>query len=292
MRQIGTCETRPLADRFFSYLRVQGVDSEVREASAGRWAVWVLDEDAMRSAREAFTKFCTQPQAAQFDTPPPAASAPTAAIPSPWRVSPAAPVAAAVGAAVFPSATWSLIALSIGATLLAPLGSDQELARLLRISPVALRQGEIWRLITPVFQHLALTAGGAGFLHLLFNMMWLRDFGVKIETKLGTAGFLILFALLAVVSNSAQFLAAGAGFGGMSGVVYGLFGYIWVKARREPRSGYTLDSSTAWVLVAWFVLCAAGLCGPVANWAHGGGLLAGALCAFLPSWWRARGKSG
>ncbi len=289
MRQIGTCETRPLADRFFSYLRVQGVDSEVREASAGRWAVWVLDEDALRSAREAFTKFCTQPQAAQFDAPA-TASAPSAENSAPHRASTAAPIEASAGAAVFPAATWILIALSIGATILAPLGSDQELARWLRISPVALRQGEIWRLITPVFQHLALTAGGAGFLHLLFNMMWLRDFGVRIESKLGTAGFLSLFAVLAVASNSAQFLAAGAGFGGMSGVVYGLFGYIWVKARREPWSGFTLDPSTAWVLIAWFVLCAAGLCGPVANWAHGGGLLAGALCAFLPSWWRERGK--
>ena len=288
MRQIGTCETRPLADRFFAYLHVRGVDSEVREATAGRWSVWVLDEDAMRTSQEAFKAFCTQPQAAQFDAPMPAAST---VVPALWRESPAAPIAG-VGGATFPTATWALIALSVGLTLLAPLGSDQELARLLRMSPSALRQGEIWRLITPVFQHLAVTAGGMGFLHLLFNMMWLREFGGKIETKLGTAGFLMLFAGTAVVSNFAEFLVTGSGFGGMSGVVYGLFGYLWVKVRRDPWSGYTLDPSTVWVLVAWFLLCAAGLCGPVANWAHGGGLLTGALCAFVPSWWRTRKKLG
>ncbi|MEI7435620.1 MAG: rhomboid family intramembrane serine protease [bacterium] len=288
MRQIGTCETRPLAERFFAYLHVRGVDSELREAAAGRWSVWVLDEDAMRTSQEAFQAFCTQPQAVQFDAPTPAPATSVAA-PTPWRMSAGETNADVVGAS-FPAATWALIVLSVGFTLLAPLGSDQELARLLRMSPSALRQGELWRLITPVFQHLAVTAGGMGFLHLLFNMMWLRDFGVKIETKRGTAGFLMLFAVIAVASNFAEFLVTGSGFGGMSGVVYGLFGYVWVKVRRDPWSGYTLDPSTIWVLVAWFLLGATGLFGPVANWAHGGGLLTGALCAFVPSWWQTRKK--
>jgi len=263
----------------------------VREAAAGRWSVWVLDEDSMRTSQEAFKAFCSQRQAAQFDAPaaPQVVAAPVVA--SPWRPSASANApATALGGGSFPAATWALIAFSVGLTLLAPLGSDQELARLLRMSPSALRQGEVWRLITPVFQHLAVTAGGMGFLHLLFNMMWLREFGGKIETKLGTAGFMMLFAGIAAVSNCAEFLVTGAGFGGMSGVVYGLFGYLWVKVRRDPWSGYTLDPSTVWVLVAWFLLGATGLFGPVANWAHGGGLLTGALCAFVPSWWQTRKK--
>ena len=79
---------------------------------------------------------------------------------------------------------------------------------------------------------------------------------------------------------------SGPAFGGMSGVVYGLFGYLWIKTKFDPRSGFYLDPNlTMWFLI-WFVLCMTGAVGPIANWAHGVGLAAGALVAILPVWWR------
>jgi GlpG protein len=63
-------------------------------------------------------------------------------------------------------------------------------------------------------------------LHLLFNMMWLKDLGGVIEVRRGRWRYLGLVLLIAGISNLAQGIVSGPFFGGMSGVVFGLFGYI------------------------------------------------------------------
>jgi GlpG protein len=70
-------------------------------------------------------------------------------------------------------------------------------------------------------------------------------------------------------------------FGGMSGVVYGLLGYVWMKARFDPNSGFLLHQQTVLIMIAWFFLCAFGVIPNVANWAHGAGLAIGIVWGFL-----------
>ena len=137
------------------------------------------------------------------------------------------------------------------------------------------RGGQVWRLVTPIFLHF-------GLLHILFNMYWLYDLGTMIERRLGSILYILLILAIAVPSNYAQFAVTGPMFGGMSGVVYGLFGYVWVRGRLEPTSGLNLQSNVAVIMIGWFVLCATGLVGNMANWAHGGGLAMGALLAYWP----------
>ena len=60
----------------------------------------------------------------------------------------------------------------------------------------------------------------------------------------------------------------------MSGVVYGLFGYGFIKCKMDPGDGFYIDPFVANILFAWFVLCFVGVFG-IANWAHAGGLLIG-----------------
>jgi GlpG protein len=67
----------------------------------------------------------------------------------------------------------------------------------------------------------------------------------------------------------------------MSGVVYGLFGYAWVRGRLDPSCGLYLRPDIAFWMMAWFVLCLVTPSLHVANWAHGVGLAVGAALGYL-----------
>lgn len=137
-----------------------------------------------------------------------------------------------------------------------------------------------WRLVTPIFLH-------SGLFHLGFNLMWLRQLGSQVESNAGTVRFLLLVVVTAALSNLAQYLLFHPQFGGMSGVNYALFAYVWMQARYAPKSRYEVTSSTTWLLMVWLVLCGTGLMGPVANAAHAFGLIFG-LAFGLPTYLRFR----
>ena len=132
----------------------------------------------------------------------------------------------------------------------------------------AIQQGEVWRLITPIFIHF-------GLVHIVFNMLWMKDLGPLIERRWSSRTLLTLVLVSAVLSNVAQFLMnwdfkngvryANALSGGMSGVVYGLFGYVWIRGRFDPTFSDGLHKTTVNMMLAWFVLCWTGLLGPIAT---------------------------
>jgi membrane associated rhomboid family serine protease len=179
-----------------------------------------------------------------------------------------------------PALTVTLIALSVLASLPSLLGMPGAVAPLLIATPGSpgfsdILSGQVWRLITPIFVHF-------GILHILFNMMWLWDLGRSIESLKGRA-FLGTFVVVSgVLSNVAQYAIAGSpSFGGMSGVVYALLGYVWMQGRFNPAFGMALHQSTVIMMLVWYVLCWTGLLGPIANWAHTAGLLVGIAWGFL-----------
>jgi GlpG protein len=134
-------------------------------------------------------------------------------------------------------------------------------------------------MFTPMFLHFSP-------LHLLFNMMWLRDLGGVIEVRRGRWKYLALVLLIAGISNAAQGIVSGPYFGGMSGVVYGLFGYIWVKTKVDPQLGFRLNPQIVLIMMVWLVLCAVGFIPNVANAAHIVGLIVGMVLAHAPYSWR------
>lgn len=161
--------------------------------------------------------------------------------------------------------------------------TDQDIQRLALVS---LRHNpwELWRLITPIFIHLS-------WLHLLFNMLWLHDLGSTIENRYGTPRFCLMVLLIAILSVVAQSLAPaswgpfGGGYnhGGMSGVVYGLFGFAWIRTRLDPGCGIQMRPDTVLLMVAWLFICVLltdrGTFN-IANVAHVIGLLAGMLISW------------
>lgn len=148
-----------------------------------------------------------------------------------------------------------------------------EYDRLLARDPEPLKQvarGQVWRLITPIFLHF-------GVMHILFNMMWLWTLGRPLEHELGKVRFLLVVAAIGVCSNIAEALLGGTNFGGMSGVIYGLFGLVVVHGRLHPAGILHLDPRTVRFMLVWLVLCFTGFLGPIANWAHLFGLFSGGL---------------
>lgn len=162
-----------------------------------------------------------------------------------------------------------------------PLVRDGQIGDLLRIRWAGLwevRHGQVWRLVTPIFIHF-------GILHILFDMWWLYDLGSAVETQKGRWKLIGIVLLTGIVGNLAQFFWSGPNFGGMSGVVYGLLGYMWIKGILQPGEGLAIQSGIVWFMLGWLVLCMTGVMGPVGNGAHLFGLLSGVLLAAAPWGW-------
>ena len=77
-------------------------------------------------------------------------------------------------------------------------------------------------------------------------------------------------------------LGSGPFFGGMSGVVYALFGYVWIKGKYEPHLNMGVSQQTVLIMMVWLVICMVGLIGNVANMAHLVGLIVGVAAAYAP----------
>lgn len=136
-----------------------------------------------------------------------------------------------------------------------------------------IRSGQVWRLFTPMFLHF-------GMMHIIFNLYWLWMLGSLLEIRYRPSRYLLLVLVVALVSNLAQAMMKGTNFGGMSGVNYGLFGFLLLHGRYHPAPSFRLDRQTVFMMLAWLVVCFSGALGPVANWAHLAGFLAGAAAGF------------
>jgi GlpG protein len=132
--------------------------------------------------------------------------------------------------------------------------------------------GQIWRIVTPVLLHMS-------FMHILFNMLWFKDLGYLLEFNFGK-NFLLLFVLLTgIFSNVCQYLVSGPQFGGMSGVLYAMLGFIWVYKKLHSDFEYAIPRFDLGMMIGWYFLCLTGVLGPIANTAHGSGLVIGMTAA-------------
>ena len=139
----------------------------------------------------------------------------------------------------------------------------------------AIERGEIWRLITPIFLHFHTY-------HIAFNMFALQQAGTLIEYRRGTKTLAVLVLLSAVASNVGQYIYSlnfeqyTVPFGGMSGVVYALFGYIWMKGRVQPEDRMILHPNSVRMMLVWLAIGFTGWL-HMANGAHVFGLIVGIL---------------
>lgn len=174
---------------------------------------------------------------------------------------------------------YVLIAASIVVSLISNFGDNHQILFPLLISEyktglTEVFNGQIWRLVTPIFLHLSIY-------HLAFNMLWLWDLGGAVERLQGGKTFLVLVLVSGVLSNLGQHAVTGPLFGGMSGVVYTLLGYVWMQGLYNSRFYASLRKPIVIMMLVWFALCWTGLLGPIANIAHTVGLVFGIVWGYL-----------
>ena len=275
-----------------------GVKSRFDQRPEG-WAVWIIDEDQVAQGREELRSYLDNPDDPRFRESAKAAreirrkeaeldkqfrknereAAKLWGPPTFWR-RPATTILTALAITVF---VMQRLPMTRDAVLewlgfFSLTGVDPAFRSFRGLTDVL--SGQIWRLVTPILLHFSL-------LHILFNLWWTSVLGTAIELRRGTGRFLALVLISAVLSNLTEYFYMDqivekyAFFGGLSGVVYALFGYVWMKGESDPEAGLGIDSRTVVLMLVWLVLCMTGLLGPVANGAHLGGLAVGMVLGLL-----------
>lgn len=313
MRQIGTLPDPVQAERFTAYLITQGVTALV-ERDRDTWQVWVREEDHLAEAKAALQEFAADPEHPRYRGVLREASTKLqeeaarrerarrnlVTVREQWqrpgmRRHPLVATVIGLCAMMFVlsgfgtkdgSAAMRILGFCDTAHRAQPNWDSAQLShRLIDIS-----RGQVWRLITPVFLHGSVP-------HIVFNLLVFYSFAVRIEELRGTWRLALLFLITALVSNLAQglgpshwgTLGGGPFFCGLSGVVYGLLGYLWMKTVYDPGAGLHVGTGTVLFLLIFLL---AGLTGmldkvlsgagggaadrvQVANLSHLGGLLSG-----------------
>jgi membrane associated rhomboid family serine protease len=130
-----------------------------------------------------------------------------------------------------------------------------------------------WALFSTALVHIEIS-------HLVFNLLAFLALGQIVELTAGKIRFLILLVLVAWMASFSQLFFERAFGIGLSGVVYGIFGFMLGAA---PANRYYLwfVRKNAAMLIGWAILCVILTQFKVlkiANAAHFGGLIFGILC--------------
>ena len=286
MRTIGKLASEKAAARFSDFLYVRGIENQFEPEDDGTFSLWVHDDTQMTAAADLLATFRTDPDAKTFDSSTDAEKKRSAELAAERAKKSNVISAERLGYErnfqAVPYFTWLLIVISVAVAIYSKLGEDKMAIHQLFISDLQtdgeyirwlpglaeVRAGQVWRIFTPIFIHFGLP-------HILFNMMWLKDLGALIESRLGALYLVALVAISAALSNLGQAIVGDPVFGGMSGVVYALFGFLWMRGKFDRTAGWQLNPQAVYWMIGWFVICVVGIIPNVANTAHGVGLVVG-----------------
>jgi GlpG protein len=306
MRFLTTLAGRKKTERFVAYLISQNISTHVEQnaASSESWDLWIREEDRMGVAKNSLAEYEANPDDQRF------ANAVTQAE-SVLQERQAKKAKAAkqiktgretfqrdlIGGTI-PPITLTLILISVfvslvtqfthvtdvnsyGHKLLDQLYFVNPMDYRVNLDPAAsLKKFQLWRLVTPIFIHV-------DALHILFNGFMMASLGRLTERLEGPATYAMIVFIIAIFSNALQGLLpqemmGNPIFGGLSGVAYGLFGYIWVRTTLNPQLGIELAPGLILIMLAWLILTMTGAIAiNTANLCHLGGLVCGGALAYF-----------
>ncbi len=308
MRHLTTITGKSNAESFVAFLLTQNIPTHVEPtADQNEWDVWIRDEDKLDLAKKEYQQFIASPDDAKYHH---AIDQAKSIIKEKKQKSidyqkntsysiPRSRVRPNMFSGSLPPLTLTLIIVCVVLGIASDFTDAANETSVYIVNQLAfvnhdlykgtgdpaasIKQGEFWRVLTPAFLH------GSPF-HLLFNMLALASLGRLIERLEGIGRFAVIVLLVAMSSHLFQGLMPGKWFGspefvGISGVVFGLLGYVATKTNLRPDLGIYLPAQiylmTALILVLGFTIKSKGFA--LANLAHVGGLVAGIVIGFVMS---------
>jgi len=133
--------------------------------------------------------------------------------------------------------------------------------------------GRVWTLISASYLH-------GGLLHILFNMMALRQIGPWVSAEFGPSRMFVIYTLSGVAGYLASCFAGVPFTIGASASVCGLIGalFFFGKSRGGDYGAAVSREVSGWLIsLVLFGLIMPG----INNWGHGGGIVGGVLLAML-----------
>lgn len=315
MRKIGGDLSEEHAGRLADYLFTEGILTVVEQSSTGQFELWAKNEDQLDQAKQSLVAFRLAPDDAKFKVDRQAESLrrqkekenrEKLRLQQSFKPKaiPGLPGAGMAGG-IATRATMGIIVLCVVTSFLTSFG---ELPRLMETSageplPITVRiydsltllpmaapedagpmwaviKGQVWRLITPIFLH-------GGMMHLAFNCLFIFFFGRVVETIFGPRLFVALFILGGILGIFAQAYGPEQ-FGGSphvigaSGGALALFSFLWLRPMLEPTIPFRIPTLNVALILGMVVISmtsVGSLGGNVANLAHLGGLVMGAIAA-------------
>ncbi|MBV1870081.1 MAG: rhomboid family intramembrane serine protease, partial [Gammaproteobacteria bacterium] len=226
-------KNRRAAQALCDYLTLNRIPNELWEQT-GEYNIGIVNDADLGQATRLGNDFLNAPQQKKF-------------LEASWLVDDCASVQGSIESAGLnlPSLsdikplwmTYSVIFICLMVYLVGRSGLAPSLYPLLSfpVAPETAGLVELLRFVSPAFLHFSV-------LHIVFNLLWWWQFGGTIETHQGWLRLALVLLMTALFSNLAQAYVTGPNFGGLSGVVYGLLGYLFVYRKISRKSLLQLQS--------------------------------------------------
>ncbi len=258
-----------MGQAYIDYMASRGILIEMIPEAEGRFSLWIVSQQDVTEAHSEFVRFTQHPNDPKY-------------LEASWKVAESRKSQFHYGA---PSLLSMIVAKAGPVTLIGMIvcavvylgqiiGFESFLFNVFHFPSLPSQKLEVWRWFSHAILHFSA-------LHVVFNVLWWWILGGDIERKLGSGKVLLLFMVSGATSGFGQFIVTGPNFGGLSGVVYALLGYIWMLGWKAPQLGVTIARPIVGFMLVWLVIGFAQSLMPIANTAHVIGLVTGCVLGLI-----------
>ncbi|MCG9598625.1 rhomboid family intramembrane serine protease GlpG [Vibrio sp. Isolate25] len=258
-----------MAQAFIDYMASRRIDVKMMPEGSGQFALWLSDSQHQVEVEAELQHFLDNPSDSKYQ-----AASWEMAETCTSQFSYQSPSMLSMVKAKAGPITLAVMLISVVIFTLQQFGAGQAVFSALHFPALAGQEWQLWRWVSHAVLHFSVV-------HIAFNLLWWWQLGGDIEQRLGAKKLLQLFLVSAALSGAGQYWVEGANFGGLSGVVYALVGYLWMLGYKAPQLGLNIPKPVIGFMLVWLVL---GFVQPfmaIANTAHLVGLLSGVVLGLV-----------